>query len=250
MVAVLLVENALDGIVDLVSADLLVQLHVLKRHALALSHLLTDVGRLNDAARHANQSIDEAEITEVVVRGDLKLCDELSAVGHIGQDTFLVWDQFALCLAQLNDESFQAMAWDPAETFGVKLLPALDEVINIVLVDWHTVSLRLTQKRVNDNGHEQVQEHLAHNNVETVEESNRPDRGSAAVRDFTIVLPCVVVKIVLTLEKNRLGAHVIVHNGVPSLACSVTHQQHSASDKVLEVDVVVQLTGQSDERKL
>lgn len=83
VVAVLLVENALDGIVDLVCTDLLVQLHVLKRHFLALSHLLTDVGRLNDAARHANQSVDEAEITEVVVRGDLKLCDELSAVGHI-----------------------------------------------------------------------------------------------------------------------------------------------------------------------
>lgn len=82
------------------------------------------------------------------------------------------------------------------------MLPNFDEVVNVSLVNRHGVSLRLAQKRVDDDGDEQVQENLAHYHIETQEEYRADNRVAACLHNVVIVHPLVVVEVGVALEND------------------------------------------------
>ena len=69
-------------------------------------------------------------------------------------------------LAQLQHESVQICDQDESGGLRIELLPSLNKVLNLVLLNRQLKVIRLLQECINDDCNEQIDEHLGHQDVE------------------------------------------------------------------------------------
>lgn len=106
--------------------------------------------------------------------GNLELGNKLASMDCALQDALLVWEKTALAhIGKVHYEFFELEAVNSAVALLIILLPGIDKVINIALIDRHLVSIGLSHERVNDNSNEEIQEDLRHHHIERVEEKHR-----------------------------------------------------------------------------
>lgn len=102
-------------------------------------------------------------------------------------------------------------------------LPDSLEVFDCLLFDGNRGKISLAEERIDNDGDEQIKEHLRHNNLEEQMEANSPIRAAAFRTIWVVRISAIgynafigLVFFALVQDGVRLGG--VEHNGVPSLA--------------------------------
>ena len=121
------------------------------------------------------------------------------------------------------------------------------EILEGLQLYGHVCEVGLTEERVNHDRDEQVEEHLRYNQLEEyVEEEAERCAAANGTQRIVWVAPIrhnrVECFVLAALEKYRMMAGRVEHDGVPGLASRTAEQGEERGAKGLEVGVAIHLT--------
>lgn len=136
---------------------------------------------------------------------------------------FIVLEEICVSLIQFNEEIIEIGPMHESRSLTVKLLPNVDESVNVQLLDRQVECTSLSDERVHNDSYEQIKENLRNDDLVSNEVELCKLVITASVSDEVVSGISFIRTVLFTLVSDRVRARGVKHQLIPGFSSCASH---------------------------